>query len=70
MALSRHERAKRKIDLNPLEMIEKLEQLRVLGSGAAIRVGLVAHAHRGVDTPADYAEFVRAYRDGGTRRAA
>ncbi|HYX00545.1 MAG TPA: YbjN domain-containing protein, partial [Reyranella sp.] len=24
MALSRHERAKRKVDLNPLEMIEKL----------------------------------------------
>ena len=55
---------------HPLELSEKLEQLRVLGSGETIRVGLVAHAHRGVDTPADYAEFVRAYRDGGTRRAA
>jgi 3-deoxy-manno-octulosonate cytidylyltransferase (CMP-KDO synthetase) len=55
---------------HPLEEIEKLEQLRVLGTGGTIRVGLVAHAHRGVDTPADYAEFVRAYRDGGTRRAA
>jgi 3-deoxy-manno-octulosonate cytidylyltransferase (CMP-KDO synthetase) len=55
---------------HPLETTEKLEQLRVLGTGGTIRVGLVAHAHRGVDTPADYAEFVRAYRDGGTRRAA
>lgn len=55
---------------HPLEESEKLEQLRVLGTGGTIRVGLVAHSHRGVDTPADYAEFVRAYRDDGTRRAA
>ena len=55
---------------HPLEQTEKLEQLRVLGAGGTIRVGLVEHAHRGIDTPADYAEFVRAYRDGGTRRAA
>jgi 3-deoxy-manno-octulosonate cytidylyltransferase (CMP-KDO synthetase) len=55
---------------HPFEQAEKLEQLRVLGTGGTIRVGLVAHSHRGVDTPADYAEFVRAYRVGGTRRAA
>jgi 3-deoxy-manno-octulosonate cytidylyltransferase (CMP-KDO synthetase) len=55
---------------HPLEDVEKLEQLRVLGTGGRIRVGVVAHAHRGVDTPADYDAFVRAYRDGGTRRAA
>lgn len=55
---------------HPLETTEKLEQLRVLGTGGTIRVGLVAHAHRGVDTPADYAEFVQTYRDGRTRRAA
>jgi 3-deoxy-manno-octulosonate cytidylyltransferase (CMP-KDO synthetase) len=53
-----------------LEQTEKLEQLRVLGTGGTIRVGIIAKAHRGIDTPADYAEFVRAYRDGGTRRAA
>jgi 3-deoxy-manno-octulosonate cytidylyltransferase (CMP-KDO synthetase) len=53
-----------------LEQSEKLEQLRVLGTGGVIRVGQVAHAHRGVDTPADYADFVRAYRANGTRRAA
>jgi len=44
---------------HPLEESEKLEQLRVLGTGAAIQVGLVAHAHRGVDTPADYEAFLR-----------
>jgi 3-deoxy-manno-octulosonate cytidylyltransferase (CMP-KDO synthetase) len=55
---------------NPLEQIEKLEQLRVLGMGGAIRVGLVAAAHRGVDTPNDYAEFVRACRNGEARRVA
>ncbi|MFO0825001.1 MAG: 3-deoxy-manno-octulosonate cytidylyltransferase [Gemmataceae bacterium] len=55
---------------HPLEQAEKLEQLRVLGTCVTIRVGFVEHAHRGIDTPADYAEFVRTYRDGGTRRAA
>src|SRR5262245_53643107 len=61
---------------HPLEQSEKLEQLRVLGTGGTIQVGRVARAHHGVDTPADYAEFVREYREGGedaeggTRRAA
>ncbi|VTT96690.1 3-deoxy-manno-octulosonate cytidylyltransferase : 3-deoxy-manno-octulosonate cytidylyltransferase OS=Singulisphaera acidiphila (strain ATCC BAA-1392 / DSM 18658 / VKM B-2454 / MOB10) GN=kdsB PE=3 SV=1: CTP_transf_3 [Gemmataceae bacterium] len=55
---------------HPLEQAEKLEQLRVLGTGGTIRVGLVENAHRGIDTPADYADFVRTHRDGGTRRAA
>ena len=58
---------------HPLEESEKLEQLRVLGTGGTIAVGRVARAHRGVDTPADYAAFVRWFREGGdegTRRAA
>jgi len=55
---------------HPLEQSEQLEQLRVLGTGGTIQVGRVAHAHRGVDTPADYAAFVRAYRTGESRRAA
>jgi 3-deoxy-manno-octulosonate cytidylyltransferase (CMP-KDO synthetase) len=55
---------------HPLEETEKLEQLRVLGTGGTIRVGRVAHAHRGVDTPADYAAFVRAVAGGAARRAA
>lgn len=45
-----------------LEQSEKLEQLRVLGQGGTIRVGVVAKAHRGVDTPADYDAFVETYR--------
>ncbi|VTR92308.1 3-deoxy-manno-octulosonate cytidylyltransferase : 3-deoxy-manno-octulosonate cytidylyltransferase OS=Singulisphaera acidiphila (strain ATCC BAA-1392 / DSM 18658 / VKM B-2454 / MOB10) GN=kdsB PE=3 SV=1: CTP_transf_3 [Gemmata massiliana] len=61
---------------HPLEQSEKLEQLRVLGTGGTIMLGQVPRAHRGVDTPADYADFVRWYRQngdngaGGTRRAA
>jgi len=55
---------------HPLEQTEKLEQLRVLGMGGTIKVGLVATAHRGVDTSTDYTEFVRAYRDSETHRAA
>jgi 3-deoxy-manno-octulosonate cytidylyltransferase (CMP-KDO synthetase) len=53
----------------PLELTEKLEQLRVLALGHAIQVGIVPHAHRGVDTPADYARFVAAYR-ASTKQAA
>jgi 3-deoxy-manno-octulosonate cytidylyltransferase (CMP-KDO synthetase) len=55
---------------HPLEQSEKLEQLRVLGMGGTIRVGLVAAAHRGVDTPADYVAFVAAYRESRSCRAA
>jgi 3-deoxy-manno-octulosonate cytidylyltransferase (CMP-KDO synthetase) len=47
---------------HPLEQSEKLEQLRALARGIAIKVGVIPTAHRGVDTPADYAEFVRSYR--------
>jgi 3-deoxy-manno-octulosonate cytidylyltransferase (CMP-KDO synthetase) len=53
-----------------LELSEKLEQLRVLGTGGTIGVGVAREAHRGVDTPADYAEFVRAYREREPKRAA
>ncbi len=55
---------------HPLEESEKLEQLRLLGGGGTIRVGLAAHAHRGVDTPADYDAFVRAVGPEVVRRAA
>ena len=55
---------------HPLERLEKLEQLRVLGNSASIRVGTVASAHRGVDSPDDYAEFVKKYRGELARRAA
>lgn len=46
----------------PLEECEKLEQLRVLAAGRRIQVGVVRHASRGVDTPADYDRFVQMYR--------
>jgi 3-deoxy-manno-octulosonate cytidylyltransferase (CMP-KDO synthetase) len=54
----------------PLELLEKLEQLRVLAAGRHIRVGIVEHAGRGVDTPDDYKRFVKAYRQGQVDRAA
>jgi 3-deoxy-manno-octulosonate cytidylyltransferase (CMP-KDO synthetase) len=47
---------------HPLEELEKLEQLRVLGQGGTIRVGIVSHTGIGVDTRDDYEEFVRRYR--------
>jgi 3-deoxy-manno-octulosonate cytidylyltransferase (CMP-KDO synthetase) len=40
---------------SPLEELEKLEQLRPLGSGARIGVAVVGAADPGVDTPADVA---------------
>jgi 3-deoxy-manno-octulosonate cytidylyltransferase (CMP-KDO synthetase) len=54
----------------PLEACEKLEQLRVLALGRRIHVGVVAHASRGVDTPADYERFVQMYRRSTARQAA
>jgi 3-deoxy-manno-octulosonate cytidylyltransferase (CMP-KDO synthetase) len=47
---------------SPLERLEKLEQLRVLGLGSGIQVGIVPHAAAGVDTLTDYEAFVRRYR--------
>jgi 3-deoxy-manno-octulosonate cytidylyltransferase (CMP-KDO synthetase) len=43
----------------PLEQTEKLEQLRALEHGRSIHVLKVARATHGIDTPAQYAEFVR-----------
>lgn len=42
-----------------LEKIEKLEQLRPIEYGYPILTGEVEHAHDGIDTPRQYAEFVR-----------
>lgn len=52
----------------PLEEMEKLEQLRVLAHGKTIKVGIVSHAGRGVDTPEDYQRFVASFQN--TQRAA
>jgi len=43
----------------PLEKLEKLEQLRALENGHTILVGKVEHTAEGIDTPAQYATFVR-----------
>jgi 3-deoxy-manno-octulosonate cytidylyltransferase (CMP-KDO synthetase) len=55
---------------HPLEQSEKLEQLRMLAMGGTIRLEIVPEAHRGVDTPADYAAFVESWRHGQHRAAA
>jgi len=46
-----------------LETAERLEQLRVLEHGYPMAVGIVARASRGVDTPGDYAAFVRRWEE-------
>jgi 3-deoxy-manno-octulosonate cytidylyltransferase (CMP-KDO synthetase) len=53
-----------------LEALEKLEQLRILALGRPIRVGVTRHATAGVDTFADYEQFVRQYRAHQPARAA
>ncbi len=45
-----------------LEKIEKLEQLRVIELGFPILVGKVKHTCNGIDTPEQYAEFVKRYK--------
>lgn len=42
-----------------LERVEKLEQLRALYLGAKIYVVQTSHAPHGIDTPEDYAAFVK-----------
>lgn len=46
----------------PLEKLEKLEQLRALENGYAILVGKVEHTCEGIDTPEQYAAFVKRYK--------
>ena len=43
----------------PLEKLEKLEQLRVIENGFAIGVGIVEDTSEGIDTPEQYAAFVK-----------
>lgn len=47
---------------SPLERAEKLEQLRVLEAGYPIAVAAAAADSGGIDTPAQYAEFVARWR--------
>jgi len=44
----------------PLEKLEKLEQLRAIENGYTILVGKVEHTCEGIDTPEQYAAFVKA----------
>jgi len=48
-----------KLPATPAEESEKLEQLRALEHGFAIRVAVVDYAGGGIDTPEDYEAFVR-----------
>ena len=43
----------------PLELTEKLEQLRVIENGHSIITGKVAQSWTGIDTPEQYAGFVK-----------
>jgi 3-deoxy-manno-octulosonate cytidylyltransferase (CMP-KDO synthetase) len=47
----------------PLETTEKLEQLRALEHGGSIYVLKVDRATHGIDTPEQYAAFVKRYRE-------
>jgi 3-deoxy-manno-octulosonate cytidylyltransferase (CMP-KDO synthetase) len=47
----------------PLEKTEKLEQLRAIENGYSILVGKVKHTCDGIDTPEQYAEFVKRYKN-------
>jgi 3-deoxy-manno-octulosonate cytidylyltransferase (CMP-KDO synthetase) len=51
-----------KLPRTPLEKIEKLEQLRAIENGYKILVGKVKHIYDGIDTPEQYAEFVKRYK--------
>jgi 3-deoxy-manno-octulosonate cytidylyltransferase (CMP-KDO synthetase) len=51
-----------KLPQTPLEKIEKLEQLRAIENGYKILIGKVEHTCDGIDTPEQYAEFVKRYK--------
>jgi len=53
-----------KLPQGRLEQIEKLEQLRAIENGYAILVAKVKHTCDGIDTPQQYAEFVKRYKKG------
>jgi 3-deoxy-manno-octulosonate cytidylyltransferase (CMP-KDO synthetase) len=50
-----------KLPQTPLEKLEKLEQLRAIENGFDILVAKVKHTCAGIDTPVQYAEFVKRY---------
>ncbi|MCW5777407.1 MAG: 3-deoxy-manno-octulosonate cytidylyltransferase [Phycisphaeraceae bacterium] len=58
-----------RLPATPLEMTEKLEQLRILEHGRRIAVAVAAGSSRGIDTPEQYAAFVERWRARGRGRA-
>ncbi len=50
-----------KLPQTSLEKLEKLEQLRAVENGFGILVAKVKHTCAGIDTPEQYAEFVKRY---------
>jgi 3-deoxy-manno-octulosonate cytidylyltransferase (CMP-KDO synthetase) len=50
-----------KLPQTSLEKLEKLEQLRAIENGFDILVAKVKHTCAGIDTPEQYAEFVKRY---------
>ena len=48
---------------SPLEKTEKLEQLRAIENGYGILVGKIERTCDGIDTPEQYAEFVKRYKN-------
>ena len=50
-----------KLQQTPLEKLEKLEQLRAIENGFDILVAKVKHTCAGIDTPEQYAEFVKRF---------
>ena len=57
-----------KLPQTPLEKLEKLEQLRAIENGFDILIAKVNHTCAGIDTPDQYAEFVKRYIKRGHRR--
>ena len=51
-----------KLPQTPLEKLEKLEQLRAIENGFRLLVAKVKHTCAGIDTPVQYAEFVKRYK--------
>jgi 3-deoxy-manno-octulosonate cytidylyltransferase (CMP-KDO synthetase) len=52
----------------PCELAEKLEQLRALEHGVRIGVTIIDHPTHGIDTPEQYKEFVKRFKQSGLHR--
>lgn len=53
----------KKLPDSPLEVLEKLEQLRALEAGIGIACAIVEQTHPGIDVRADYDAFLKRYRE-------